>query len=651
MSADPDYDRDDVKARTDLVELAQTLGGKVYKEANGKVMMPCFLHGGDKPTSMVLDLRKGLWRCWTGCDEGGDVIRLVERAHNLDFKDALVWLGNHVGARPRGAAGDWRSRPKATPQTAPARQSVSPHAQVMGKSPCAARFRILGALWDILEGAPVGPDTADYLERRLPNPDGGGPRIARAIGCRDWSTRADEICALVESTPVEDLQAAGLAREDGRLWAPLRALQSHTTGSPEGVGGQRGSHRMAGIGVPVWWPGTAAPMAWRWRYLRPQTLKSQAMFTVGNDTPPAVLGLRTPAHIADGPWLPPVADAPALVIAEGEPDWWTLTQAAAALPDDVRPAVVAVCNAGWCLEWAPLLLRDGKARPVLVTAHDSSAGDKTARGVRDALVATVGASEARRVYARAPFAEDLDANDTHRRDGLGSITAMLMEWTTMKIRDFDADASPEELAELEEAERAKPRSPLRSLEGEGGQPVGADWLVGQPPRIEWFLVKPSPSITTGSVVTTPPPSGIMPMGTVGMLNAPGGSGKTFALTQLAVAAATGGPWFGAGGWQVASQPGRPARVFLGIGEEDRHMVRRRLHKALVHQAQSTGVDFEMLAKKAGENIVVPPFRGMGIALMDREGESLWAGELSKWLSDNGPWSLIILDPLSRWGGP
>ena len=192
-------------------------------------------------------------------------------------------------------------------------------------------------------------------------------------------------------------------------------------------------------------------------------------------------------------------------------------------------------------------------------------------------------------------------------------------------------------AEIQEAEQAETRSPMRSLEGEGGQPVGADWLVERPPPIEWFLQAPGER----------GPVGVMPVGTVGMLNAPGGSGKTFALTQLAVATATGSPWFGRDGWEVA----RPGRVFLGMGEEDRDMVRRRLHKALDHLAQSTGADFDTLARKAGENIVVPPFRGMGIALMGREDPSQWAAELASWLEANGPWSLIILDPLSRWGGP
>jgi len=208
---------------------------------------------------------------------------------------------------------------------------------------------------------------------------------------------------------------------------------------------------------------------------------------------------------------------------------------------------------------------------------------------------------------------------------------------TTTIRGFDDDASPDELAEHQAQEDAADRSPMRSLEGEGGQPVGAGWLVEKPPAVEWFL----------RIQGEREPVGVMPVGTVGMLNAPGGSGKTFALTQLAIATATGRPWFGRGGWEVA----RPGRVFLGMGEEDRDMIRRRLRKGLVHLAQSTGADFDTLAREAGERIVVPPFRGMGIALMGREDRTEWADQLSEWLKDNGPWSLIILDPLSRWGGP
>ena len=435
MSRGPRYDKADVLARVDLLRLAVELGGKPRSGQHGaEVCMPCFLHGGHGD-NLKVSKGKGLWHCWTGCDAGGNAIDLVMRAHGLDFATALAWLGDHVGARPQGAGEHWRSRPRPTPQRAPQRPSVSPHAPVLGRPPCAARLRVLGALWAILEDAPLGADSVDYLEHRLPSDGGSGPDIARALGCRDWSTRAGKICALLESTTTEDLHAAGLARADGRLWTPLRALQSHATGITQGSGGQWGSQRMAGIGVPVWWPGAPAPMAWRWRYLRPleqtdrkHALKSQAMFTVGDDTPPAVLGLRTPARTIDAPWLPPLTDAPALVIAEGEPDWWSLTMAAAELPADVRPAVVAVASGGWRMEWAPLLLRSGKPRPVLVTAHASETGDKTAKGVRAALVASVGLAEARRVYSRWPIAEDCDANDTQQRAGLGSLVATLKEW-------------------------------------------------------------------------------------------------------------------------------------------------------------------------------------------------------------------------------
>ena len=439
VSPAPRYDRDDVLARVDMVELASALGGKP-KVKGGKARMPCFLHHGDDKSSFKIDLSSGLWCCFTGCGvDGGTALDLVMRARSLDFPAALVWLGNHVGARPQGPTEHRRYRSRQTRQKAPPRPSVSPHAPVTGVPPCEARLRVLGALWAILEDAPISAEAADYLEHRCPIPDdlhelrdGGAVDIAMALGCRDWSTRAAAIFELLESTTTEDLHASGLASEDGRLWAPLRAIQGHAAPEWHGMARPWGSHRMAGIGVPVWWPGTPAPMAWRWRYLQPleragkRALKSQAMFSTA-DTPPVVLGLHKPPRMQAGPWLPPLTDAPALVIAEGEPDWWSLTQAAAELPAAVRPAVVAVCTAGWRLEWAPLLLRGGKPRPVLVTAHDSGPGDTTARGVAEALVA-VGLKPDQWAQ-RAPFDENLDANDVHRRSGLHGLVRMLGEWT------------------------------------------------------------------------------------------------------------------------------------------------------------------------------------------------------------------------------
>ena len=68
------------------------------------------------------------------------------------------------------------------------------------------------------------------------------------------------------------------------------------------------------------------------------------------------------------------------------------------------------------------------------------------------------------------------------------------------------------------------------------------------------------------------PAPFLPLGKVGLFVSPGGVGKTTVLSQLAISVATGLPWLG---FEVAS----PGKVFLGLGEEDKDEVHRRLHDA------------------------------------------------------------------------
>lgn len=55
----------------------------------------CPLHEEDTP-SFFVNPGRGLYHCF-GCKAGGDSIDLVQRVHNLDFRDALVKLGEEAG--------------------------------------------------------------------------------------------------------------------------------------------------------------------------------------------------------------------------------------------------------------------------------------------------------------------------------------------------------------------------------------------------------------------------------------------------------------------------------------------------------------------------------------------------------------------------
>ena len=59
----------------------------------------CPLHDERTPSFMV-DPDRQRFKCF-GCNEGGDVVDLVQKLHNLTFKDALKHLGMTPGKPPR----------------------------------------------------------------------------------------------------------------------------------------------------------------------------------------------------------------------------------------------------------------------------------------------------------------------------------------------------------------------------------------------------------------------------------------------------------------------------------------------------------------------------------------------------------------------
>ena len=148
-------------------------------------------------------------------------------------------------------------------------------------------------------------------------------------------------------------------------------------------------------------------------------------------------------------------------------------------------------------------------------------------------------------------------------------------------------------------------------------------------------------------------AGLMRAGRVGLLSAPGGTGKTLALCSLALAACTGKPWLserpidGLREGTVDGYAVEPAavggRVALLLGEEDAEEVHRRLWQV----AQLMGLNATQLAA-VQERLVVGALSGQDVTLVDADGVPMVDG-LRRALGP-GPWSLVILDPLSRFGG-
>lgn len=194
-----------------------------------------------------------------------------------------------------------------------------------------------------------------------------------------------------------------------------------------------------------------------------------------------------------------------------------------------------------------------------------------------------------------------------------------------------------------EADRSLPADPWARL-----VPLDAAALSTEPPPRRWLLKR---HVEKGD------PVGMFPAGKVGILSAPGGTGKTMALAGLALAVATGRAWLEAGGAGGKGKPGGrgfpvtlPGRVALLLGEEDAEDIGARLH----YTARLMDLRADE-AELAARRVIVGPLAGEDVSLVTEDGElskratALYA-RLDALSDEADPWALILVDPLSRFGG-
>lgn len=207
-----------------------------------------------------------------------------------------------------------------------------------------------------------------------------------------------------------------------------------------------------------------------------------------------------------------------------------------------------------------------------------------------------------------------------------------------RARDRTLPRDPAEGAEpMPKGERTAAAELVRRWDEHGK--LAPDMFTKAPPEPQWLLTRGDRS------KGKPSKPGAMRLGKVGMLVAAGGIGKTQALVLLAIAVATGGWWFDA--FHVAT----PGRVLLALGEEDPEEVHRRIYSA----SRMLGLGAAELALVL-ERIVVLPLAGVPVGLVEKDRvtgnvtTTTVLDALRKKLAEGGDWSLIALDPLSRWAG-
>jgi hypothetical protein len=83
-------DIDSLKSLVDITAIAERYTKLVKAGKNFKALCP--FHSEKQPSFMVYPDKQS-WHCFGACSTGGDVISLVMKAENTDFKGAIALLG------------------------------------------------------------------------------------------------------------------------------------------------------------------------------------------------------------------------------------------------------------------------------------------------------------------------------------------------------------------------------------------------------------------------------------------------------------------------------------------------------------------------------------------------------------------------------
>jgi hypothetical protein len=215
----------------------------------------------------------------------------------------------------------------------------------------------------------------------------------------------------------------------------------------------------------------------------------------------------------------------------------------------------------------------------------------------------------------------------------------------------DDDATIPEVLELAEGafgniEVQRPKSAIYTR----WAPLARSFLTDRPPNRRWLLRHPPPD---GKPCPPGSEEGMLPRGKVGGVFAEGGVGKTNMVIALAISVITGRPLFD----HFLPEPeAREGRVLLLLGEEDVEEVHRRVHRVARAYQLSEGQQ-----GLVAERLIVVPLAAASTPLLELSQDGSTLTETShladlveriRATDDDGQgFSLVVLDPLSRFAGP
>ena len=212
MARIKDSSVEEVKAAADIVAVVS--GRTVLRRAGGRFVGRCPFHEERTP-SFSVSPEKGYYHCF-GCGKGGDAIRFVQEAENLDFVGAIEWLADRFNVQ--------LEYEEASPQAEAQRQRAK-RLQELLEAAAAFYERYL---WE----SPAGGAARDYLKSRAL-----GEEVCRELGlglALGGTTLARK--ALERGFTRDELLSAGLVNRrgndffSGRLMFPLADARGRLVG-------------------------------------------------------------------------------------------------------------------------------------------------------------------------------------------------------------------------------------------------------------------------------------------------------------------------------------------------------------------------------------------------------------------------------------
>jgi DNA primase len=205
----------------------------------GALYWACCPFHEERTPSFAVDPRRGTWRCYGACGEGGDVLSFIQRFDGLSFMDSLRMVAREVGE-------ELDEKALQSPGTQAKRDRRDQAFELLGWA--AAFYR------DAL-GGPGGAAARDYVKRR-----GFSDEVCSSFGLGWAQEKGSPLLEAAQRAkrPVAWLVKLGLVREDttsgraydffrGRLLIPIR----DRLGRVVGFGGRLLEERTGSDGRPI----------------------------------------------------------------------------------------------------------------------------------------------------------------------------------------------------------------------------------------------------------------------------------------------------------------------------------------------------------------------------------------------------------------